>query len=896
MSHQNLDRVFKPTSVAVVAVGERGENAGREVLRNLIDGGYTGKVIAVNFRGGGTYGVTRLGDVLEIHEDLDLAIIAAPSDALFSIIAQCASKRVGGAIVLPLTNVTSSQHVPPMLDRNWEKAFSAGLRILGPGSCGFISPGGSLNASTLNRTALVGGLALISQSRSLLAAVLDMSLDKSIGFSHLVSVGGMVDVDLGDLINHFGNDPEVRGIAIHVELLTNARKFMSAARSVSRVKPIVVLKGMGERCRSEEGIPHDAGWPGRDAIFDAAFRRAGIMRVHTLDDLIECPGLLAAQPMPSGRRLAIISDSRCFGLMASDALSRAGFEPARFLQETLDRLKPVLPDHWDEGNPIDLGDRAIPELTREVVEICMSAPEVNGVLIVHAPLLPTEGTALAEAVSKVRGRGRIPLFAAWLGGRGMEPGREILRKANIPTTTSLENAAMAFRGMYRHGRDLEVLREIPPRLPVDLRFNRTLAREIIDKGLEGTGGRLGELDCKGLLTAYGIKVPPIAVARSEEEAAREAVAVGYPVVVKIHSPDILNKKHADCVLLDLRNETEVRQAFRKVVDSALLHFPEAEILGVTVQPMVISKNVELVLGSIRDELWGPVILFGIGGPASELFEGMGVTLPPLNRLLARRLIEEAGIMGLLEGHGGVPAANVLLLEEIIIRLSHLLADFPEISSLDMDPLVQDGEHFWVVDAKAVLQRSDGPAPMHLVVSSYPAQYERQAITKGGMDVLLRPIKPEDATMLAALFETLSPSSVYFRFFRPVPRLSHEMLARFTQIDYDRDVVLVAVRQGTGEEIMVGVVRLMRTFDIGKAEFAIVVGDPWQGRGVGAALLEHCLGIAAERGIKMVWGLVLPENTTMIDLGRKVGFSVHRIPGAKEYELVIDLDARRRGPN
>lgn len=896
MGIHHLERVFKPTSVAVVAAGEREESAGRGVLRNLVDGGYAGKLIAVNFHVDKPYGVTRLGDVLEMDEDVDLAIIAAPPDALFPIIEQCASRRVGGAIVLPWTDMAAGRDVARVPQRTWEKAHGAGLRILGPGSCGVMRPAGSLNASTLNRPALPGGLALVSQSRSLLAAVLDMSLDQGVGFSHLVSVGAMVDVDLGDLVNHLGNDPEVSGIAVHVEQLTNVRKFMSAARAVSRVKPIVVLKGTGRPYGDEGEIPRGAGWPGRDAIHDAAFRRAGIMRVNTLGELLEYPELMASQPGPAGKRLAIITDSRCLGLMAADTLFRLGLRPVRFRAETLDRLKRVLPGPWNEADPIDTGDRAAPALTRELAEICMSAQEVNGVLIVHAPLFPEGSDALAEVVSAVRGRGRVPLITAWPGGKGMEQGREILGKANIPTADSLESAARAFRALYDHARNLEVLREIPPRLPVDLRFNRALAREIIDEGLKGEKGYLNELDCKALLAAYGIPVPPIAVARSEEEAAREAVAMGYPVVVKIHSPDILNRSDADCVLLDLRNETEVRRAFRKAVDNALLHSPEADVLGVTVQPMIVSGNAGLALGSVRDELFGPAILFGMSGPAGALFEGVGVTLPPLNRLLARRLMEETPVMALLRERAGVPGANTLLLEEIMIRLSQLLTDFPEISSLDMDPLVQDGEHFWVLDAKAVLQPSDVPAPMHLVVSSYPAQVERRAFAKDGMPFLLRPIKPEDATILMDLFNTLSPTSIYFRFFRPIQTLSHEMLARFTQIDYDRDVVLVAVRQGTSGEAMVGVVRLMRTADIGKAEFAIVVGDPWQGRGVGVALLEHCLGIAAERGIKTVWGMVLPENTTMIDLGRKVGFSVRRIPGARELELCIDLDARLQGSN
>ncbi|NTV43087.1 MAG: acetate--CoA ligase family protein, partial [Syntrophobacteraceae bacterium] len=650
MSIFNLDRVFKPISVAVIGATDEKESSGCAVVRNLMRDGYEGRLFPVNPDIDKVLGLACRGGLQEIEEAVDLAVIAAPLDALPCVMEQCALKGVGGAIVLSSGSAMAGAEGVPTGQRVWETAYKAGIRIVGPRSCGLISPGAGLNASTLNHMALPGGLALVSQSRSLLAAILDLSLQEGIGFSHLVSVGDMVDIDFGDLVNYLGNDPEVTGIALYVEHLTNVRKFMSAARAVSRVKPIVVLKGTGSSGGDWTTTSHGADWAGRDAVYDAAFRRAGVVRVRTVEELLECPELMARQPRPSGAGLAIITNSRGLGLMAADALVEFGLAPARLQEETIDRLKRVLPESWNQENPVDIGDNATADRTREAADICMNAPEVNGALIIHSPVSSTDPAALAGSVADIQLRKRVPVLTVWMGGKDVEKGREVLKKAGIPTYASPERAVRSFVTMVGHARNLETLREIPPKLPGDLRFNRVLAREIIEEGLKGKRRRLNELDAMGLLAAYGIPVPPIAVARSEEEASREAATMGYPVVVKIHSHDIVHKSEADCVMLRLRNETEVRQAFRHAVDNALLHAPEAEILGVTVQPMITGEGVELILGGKRDELFGPVILFGMGGPARELLDGVAVALPPLNRLLARRLMEETRVTRLLEGH------------------------------------------------------------------------------------------------------------------------------------------------------------------------------------------------------------------------------------------------------
>jgi len=888
MSVFNLEKVFKPTSIAVIGASEDKNSAGFAVMRNLTQCGYEGRIFPVNPRYDAVFGLPCYRGLDEISDRVDLAVIATPIGAVPAIIEDCAVRKVGGAIIISAGGKEAGPEGQAIEDQIREIAHQGGVRVIGPNCLGVLSAGVNLNASFANHMTLAGRLAFVSQSGALCTAILDIALKERIGFSHFVSIGSMLDVDFGDLINYLGNDPEVSSIALYVENLSNFRKFMSAARAISRVKPIVVLKSGRSPAGARAAASHTGAMAGEDAVYDAAFRRAGIVRVNTIEELFDCAELMAKQPRPGGPGLAIITNAGGPGVMAADALSQYDMEPAVLGRSTVSRLNELLPPYWSHGNPIDIIGDATPERYREVVEVCMSATEVNSILVILTPQALTDPTAVAQSVLSAIDRRRVSVFTVWMGAQDVEKGREIFNKAGIPTYDTPERAVKAFMVMYWYSRNLEMLQEIPPKLPRDLVLNHASAREIIDSELRDERRVLTEFDSKRLLKAYGIPVNPTVVARSEEEAVLEAGRMGYPVVVKIHAREIPHKSDMDGVMLNLRNESDVRRAFRQVLENALLNEPEAEILGVTVQPMLKGHYYELIVGSVKDRDFGPVILFGMGGLMTEVLKDQALALPPLNRLLARRLMEETRVYQLLKGYRNRPAANLLLIEEILIRLSHLVTDFPEISELEINPLIPGQDHAYAVDARVVIEPARVPPPMHLVISSYPSQHEKRTVTPKGVEILLRPVKPEDAPLLIDLFNTLSPTSIYFRFFRPIKYLSHEMLARFTQIDYDRDVVLVAMEQGTEGETMLGIVRLMGDPGATKAEFAILVGDPWQGRGVGAALLEHCLSIAADKGIKEVWGYVLPENTTMIALGRKVGFTVTRVPGAAEYELRIEL--------
>jgi acetyltransferase len=505
-----------------------------------------------------------------------------------------------------------------------------------------------------------------------------------------------------------------------------------------------------------------------------------------------------------------------------------------------------------------------------------------------APQALTDPTAIAEALIPIVSGKRVPVFTVWMGGVDVERGREIFNRAGIPTYETPEQAIRAFWHLVSYKQNLDLLQEVPPKLTHSLNFDQSRAREIVDRALRDKTEALTEIEAKALLTAYGIPVNTTAAAAEAEEAVQRAEALGYPVVLKILSRDILHKTDAHGVELNLQRTEDVRRAFDRIQARARAYNPRARLEGVTVQSQVRRSDYELILGCKKDRDFGPVILFGLGGILTEVLKDHAVALPPLNRLLARHLIENTRVHTLLKGYRNRPPADLLLLEELLIRLSQLVTDFPEITELDINPLILDPSGAWAVDCRVLVQPADRPSPRHLVISPYPNQYERTLVCLGGLPILARPIRPEDAPLLEDLFRVMSARSIYYRFFRPLKEIPPELLVRFTQIDYDRDIALAAVDQsGTGERIL-GVSRLVGDPDGIEAEFAIAVGDPWQGKGVGAALLESSLAIAKEKGFRSVWGIALVENTQMLALARKLSFDIRYEPGSGEYRLELDL--------
>jgi acetyltransferase len=889
MGLYNLEKIFRPRSVAVIGASEKQGSIGDTIMRNLVEGGFEGRIMPVNPKHESVHDLPCFPSVSEADASADLAVVATPIHTVPDIVRDCVKAGVGGAVVISAGGKETGAKGVKIEQEIEEEARKGGLRIVGPNCLGFISPGRKLNASFASHMPAKGNLAFISQSGAICTSILDHSLKEGIGFSTFVSIGSMLDVDFGDLIDFLGNEYQVQSILLYVESLTNVRKFMSAARAVSRIKPVLVLKAGRSAAGAKAAASHTGAMAGEDDVYDAAFKRAGCVRVNTIQELFDCAELLAKQPRPAGKRIAVITNAGGPGVMAADGLSQHGIEPAKLSDDTIESLNQVLPPAWSHGNPIDILGDASPERYSKAIEVCVKDKGLDGSLVLLSPQAMTDPTAVAQSIADNFKGSKYPIFAVWMGGVDVSEGLNILNEAGIPTFNFPERAIAAFMYLVEYADNLELLQQIPPRLSNELKFDRNRAKEIIERALEGGGKHtLSEVDSKAVLDAYGIPVSRTEVAESEDGAARLAEKIGYPLAMKIHSPDISHKTDVNGVQLKLRTEQGVRQAWRQIMESVEERRPDARVEGVTLQPMVGRGEYEILMGAKKDPNFGPVIMFGMGGVLTELIRDRAIGLPPMDRLLAQRLMEATKVHRLLQGYRGRPGADLESVEETIIRLSQLLVDFPQIAELDMNPVLISNSRPFAVDARIILEPTGEEPREHLVISPYPEEYEFRETTASGFEILIRPVQPEDAPLFKEMFQTLSSTSIYYRFFRYIKELTPDMLARFTQVDYDREIALVAIDESEGRDRMLGADRVISDPDGKNAEFAILVGDPWQGMGIGATLLSKSLRVAKDRGMEKIWGTVLPGNRQMLALGRKLGFDTKRYPDSNEFELSIDL--------
>ena len=888
MGLYNLDKIFSPKSIAIIGASEKPKTVGEAIIRNLAQGGSSADLFPVNRNYREIHGIEAFQSLADIKQDVDLAVIATPIATVPGIVEECVKKGVGGAIVISAGGKEIGAKGREIENEILKIAYEGGLRIIGPNCLGVLLPGKKINASFASDMPRAGNLAFVSQSGAICTAILDLAFKEQIGFSHFVSIGSMLDVDFGDMIDYLGNDPQAGSILLYIENLTNFRKFMSAARAVSRIKPIVVLKSGRSAAGAKAAASHTGAMAGEDAVYDAAFKRTGVVRVDTIQDLFDCAELMAKQPRPTGSRLAIITNGGGPGVMAVDALAHYGVDPAPLDDDIMAKLNDVLPAFWSRNNPIDILGDASPERFAKTIDICIESNKFDGLLIILAPQALSKPENVAQKVTEMMKHRNFPVFAVWIGGRDMARGIEILNSAGVPTYETPERAIHAFLYMYDYSQNLNLLNEIPPKLPRDLTFDRSAAETKIQEGLKNQNQFLEETQSKEILAAYGFPVNETKIAGDREEAVSIADQIGYPVVLKILSPDITHKTDAQGVQLDLMNAEHVRKAFDKIMEGAGNYKADARINGVTVQAMISRPDMELLVGAKKDVNFGPVVLFGMGGIYTEIFKDRAIGLPPMNRLIVQRLLEQTRVYKILKGYRGRPGVNMEQLEELILRLSQLMVDFPEIKELDMNPVIVKNSDLFAIDARILLEKTSVKSPMHLVISPYPEQYEFHVDTPSGISLFIRPIKPEDAELFVELFNTLSPTSIYYRFFRSIKQLSHRMLARFTQVDYDREISMVALDSGKGDDRMIGVSQVFIHPDGKHGEFSILVGDPWHGKGVGAKLLEHVLKIAKQRGLLNVWGTVLRENINMLALGKKLGFKITWSSDGKECELNINL--------
>jgi acetyltransferase len=893
MSLYNLDKIFQPASIAVIGASEKTASIGRALMDNLTESEFPGGIFAVNPNHARVLGFKAHSKVTDIPEKVELAVVAAPIAKVPEIVAECVDAGVKGAIIISAGGRETGAEGKKLEAGIKKIADKGSLRIIGPNSMGVICPGNQLNASFAAHMAPDGNLAFVSQSGAICSAMLDLSLKEKMGYRYFVSIGSMLDVDFGDLIDYVGSDSRVKSVLLYIESLTHFRKFMSAVRAVSRMKPVIILKSGRSRAGIKAASSHTGAMAGEDAVYDAAFKRAGAVRVNTIGDFFNCAELLAKQVRPRGKRMTVLTNSGGPGVMAADAIAHYKLQPSELSEDTVRQLNAVLPPYWSRGNPIDILGDATAERYADAVN-CLRSDEMDGLLVILNPQAVADPAEVAGALAKALKKKTYPVFTSWMGGRDVEKGIEILNSAGIPTYDTPEQAIKAFKYLYDYGENLKLLQEIPPQITREFDFDRQTVSDLVREGLKRDNGLLTEVESKKLLKAYGIPTNPTEKAASIAEAQEIAGRLGFPLAMKICSTDIVHKSEAGGVQLDLRSESDLQRAYEKIMHNVREYRGDAEIQGVSLQTMNPCPDLELLIGARKDPGFGPVILFGAGGIQTEVLNDRNIGIAPLNRLLARRLMEGTRIFALLKGYRNRPPADIKRLEEMLVCLSHLLVDFPEIAELDMNPVILDSGRPCAVDARVIVKPAEVAAPYHLVISAYPEQYEYPGVLTDGLRLLIRPIKPEDAPMLVDLFNAMSWTSRYYRFFSPMKLLPQDMLVRFTQIDYDREMALVALDESRNAEQILGVARVIGNPDGQEGEFAVVVGDAWQGKGVGAELLKRCLRIVRERGMRTVRGFALRENEQMVKLARKLGFEVSIDADTHDYNMTIDLSERRAG--
>jgi acetyltransferase len=876
----NLDKVFNPKSVAIIGASDQEGSVGYAIVKNFTQLGYAGKVYFVNMRKPEILGVKTYPTVGQIPEPVDLAMIATPAKTVPDVVEQCGKAGVKGAIIVSAGFKETGAEGKELEAKILEIKKKYGIRIIGPNCIGIIRPRINLNATFVDKVPKPGKIAFLSQSGALGSAILDWAIHENIGFSNFVSVGSMIDVDFGDLIDYFGTDPQTRSILMYVEGITDARKFMSAARHFARTKPIIVVKA-GKFTESAKAVAsHTGSLSGEDAIYDAAFKRAGIVRVEEIGDLFNAAEVLGTQPLPRGPNLAVITNAGGPGVMATDALIAKGGKLAKLSQKTFDVLNSVLPSFWSRGNPIDVLGDAQADRYKTAVEACLNDENIDGILIIFTQQAVGDPIAITKAIVemvKSKAYQNKTILTSFMGYNSVQEANSILNANNIPTYSTPEQAIKTYMHMYQYQRNVELIYETPEELPVDAAPPKRPIMSILRNAAVEGRELLTEDEAKKLLKYYNFPVVSTEVATTADEAVAFARQMGYSVVLKILSPQIVHKTEAGGVILDLNSATEVRQAFDMIVQRAKAYDPNAHVIGVTVQPMIKKKGVEVILGGKTDPLFGPVILFGMGGVGVELFKDYSIGLPPLNTTLARRMMEETKVYQLLKGYRNVPPANLKLLDETVLMFSQLLMDFPQIKEIDINPLLINEKDACVLDARITIDKEDVFRKFepheHMVISPYPKKYELLWTLKDGREVLLRPIKPEDEPMWLEMFQSFSEESIRYRFFQMLKDTPHEVRVRYCNIDYDREIAIVPELTEKNRKRILGVSRISTEPDGKSGELAFIVGDRWQGLGLGTKLVDYTLEIAKEMGIETVYAIMLPDNNRALNLTKKMGFKL-----------------------
>jgi acetyltransferase len=879
-----LDAMFAPASVAVIGASSNPGTVGRTILENLLSGEFRGKVYAVNTKRPEVLGLKAYASVRDIADPLDLAVIATPAATVPQIIGECVDAHVKSAVVISAgfresgaTGAALEKQIQDQLRRD-----ASSLRLIGPNCLGIMNPTIGLNATFAKDAPKTGNVAFLSQSGALLTAILDWSIREEVGFSAIVSTGSMLDVGWGDLIYHFGDDPHTKSILIYMESVGDARAFVSAAREIALTKPIIVIKAGTSKEASRAAASHTGALTGNDEVLDAAFRRSGVLRVHSIADLFYMAEVLGRQPRPKGPRLTIVTNAGGPAVLATDSLVSSGGKLAELSPESLQSLNEFLPAHWSHNNPIDVLGDADPERYGHALQIAARDPNSDGLLVILAPQGMTNPAEVAERLKPHAHDSGKPVLATWMGGNSVAAGTDILNAAGIPTFRFPDTAARAFTYMWRYTYNLRGLYETPA-LPDEFELanaSRDHAEQIIQNARSHRRVLLNEVESKQLLSFYGIPTVDTRAASSEDEAARIASEIGFPVVLKVLSETITHKTDVGGVKLNLKDEAAVRSAYRAIQSSVAEKVGADKFSGVSVQPMVKLDGYELIIGSISDPQFGPVILFGSGGQLVEVYADRALALPPLNTTLAQRMMEQTRICTALRGVRGRKPVNLPALENLLVRFSQLVLEQRWISEIDINPLLASPERLLALDARIVLHELDVTADQlpKPAIRPYPLQYVSSWTMKDGSLITIRPIRPEDEPLLVKFHETLSDRSVYLRYFYSLSlsrRVAHDRLLRICFGDYDREMALVGelTDPESSERRVIAVGRMNKLHNKNEAEVAVLVADQYQNQGLGDELLRRVVDIARNEKLSRLSAEMLPDNIGMQVLFKRLGFQI-----------------------
>jgi acetyltransferase len=876
MGKHYLSTLFAPKSVAVFGASDRVDSVGQIVFKNMLESGFGGLLYPINSKHAEVQGQRAYASISSIVDPVELAVIATPPQTVPGIVESCGIHGVKAAVIIT-AGFGEAGHEGAALEKGLlETARRYGIRLVGPNCLGIMRPSIGLNATFNKGGANTGNIAFISQSGALCTAILDWAQSNDVGFSSVISMGSSADVDFGEILDYLVSDPDTHSILMYIEGIRNARSFMSALRAAARFKPVILVKVGRHEEGSRAALSHTASLVGADDVFDAAVNRAGVVRVQTITQLFTAAKALSCGFRPVGNRLAIVTNGGGPGVMAADRAADLGLTMATLSDATIAELDRHLPPNWPHGNPVDIIGDAQADRYHYAVKACLEDENVDGVLAILTPQAMTKPLESALALIELSNSHSKPLLTCWMGETQVAAAREAFAKAHKPHFRTPEPAVEVFSHLSAYYRNQKLLMQMPGPLSHHVEPDVESARLIIEGAMQAHRKVLTEMESKALLSAFNIPVAKTMVAHSPNEALLIAQQLGFPVAMKVNSQDITHKSDAGGVVLNLSNAHEVRAAYQHILDNIRINRPNARMDGISIEPMIVKPNGrELMIGVTSDPVFGPVITFGAGGTTVEIMGDRAVALPPLNNFLVKELIQETHIAKMLGAFRNMAPANMEALEDVLLRVSEMVCELPLLKEMDINPLILDERGVLAADARVVVEYRQPAADRyaHMAIYPYPTQLVSQWQLADGTDITIRPIRPEDAELVQAFVRGLSEESKYFRFMSSMHELTETMLVRFTQIDYSREMALIAVTLVQDREIELGVGRYAINPDGDSCEFALVVADSFQGKGLGQKLMVMLMEAARSKGLDMIEGEVLSNNHNMLKLMMRLGFAV-----------------------